>query len=215
MLRPSFAHALSDVEQALVAMHATVDRALGQALRAFDHTQLGSARALIAADQAINEQRAVVEESVLQLIARQQPLSRDLRQCIAALAIATDLERIGDYAAGIATLVLRAELPQPVEPALTELATAARQLLAESITAVVSRDTAAEARLNAADDVVDALYERILHHSGAAITADPAHARHHLHTLYVAHNFERIADRAVNIAERAVWIVTGHHRKGA
>jgi phosphate transport system protein len=213
MIRAVFDHELSEVEQALVHMHMAVDQALAQALRAFEQAQSRSARALIAGDIAINERRTEVEQAVLRLIARQQPLTRDLRQCIAAIAIAAELERIGDYAAGIAELALRDLVLHQAKPAMRLLATSARQLLSESITAVINRDPAADTRLAAADDELDALYHQLLTDCHQLISADQTQARQHLYVLFVAHNLERIADRAVSIAERAVWVATGQRRK--
>lgn len=213
MTRKHFEHELSEVERALVLMHQDVDRALGSALRAFEYAQHGSARALVAGDGDINARRAGVEGAVLRLIARQQPLARDLRVCVAAIAIAADLERIGDYAAGVAILVLRdSALPGPI-PELHELSRQARALLTDSITAVVDRDETAASRLALADDHVDASYEHILRTGFSGHSTDRVKLRHHLYGLFVAHNLERIADRAVSIAERAAWVATGVRRK--
>ncbi|MBA3944636.1 MAG: phosphate signaling complex protein PhoU [Herpetosiphonaceae bacterium] len=213
MIRTIFDHELSEVERALVQMHQDVDQALGRALRAYEYAQHGSARALIAADGEINARRAGVEEAVLRLIARQQPIARDLRVCIAAIAIAADLERIGDYAAGVAALVLRDTLtPAPI-PELHDLSRQVRSLLSQSITAVVERDATVEHRLAVADNDVDARYAQLLQNSLAPRFADQASLRHYMYGLFVAHNLERIADRAVNIAERAAWVATGLRRK--
>ncbi len=213
MIRTLFDHELSEVERALVQMHQEVDRALGRALRAYEYAQRGSAQALIAADGDINARRAGVEEAVLLLIARQQPIARDLRVCIAAIAIAADLERIGDYAAGVAALVLRdSPTPDPI-PELHELSQLVRTILSQSITAVVERDTTAEQRLAVADDEVDERYAQLLENSFTPHFADKASLRHYVYGLFVAHNLERIADRAVSIAERAAWVATGHRRK--
>lgn len=213
MIRTVFEHELSEVEHALVQMHQEVDQALGRALRAYEYAQRGSAQALIAADGAINERRATVEEAVLRLIARQQPIALDLRICIAAIAIAADLERIGDYAAGVAALVLRdSPTPAPI-PELHDLSRRVRALLAESITSIVERDASAEQRLALADDDVDARYAQLLTSSGTRNFADQSALRHYVYGLFVAHNLERIADRAVNIAERAAWVATGLHHK--
>jgi len=88
MLRTAFDHELSEVEQALVQMHRDVDQALGRALRAYEYAQRHSAESLIAADGAINERRAGVEEAVLRLIARRQSMARELRLGMAAVAVA-------------------------------------------------------------------------------------------------------------------------------
>lgn len=213
MARDTFEHDLHEVETALVQMHTAVDRALTQALRAFDQAYRTSAQSLIIGDADINERRSTVEEAALRLIARQQPLTRDLRLCIAAIAIAADLERIGDYAVGIAKLVLRDSLDRPLLPEVHLLATEVRGLLQRSITAIVARDATAGDALARADDSVDAQYEALLRQSSTLIAQDPGRSRHLLYTLFVAHNLERIADRAVNIAERAAWIATGRRHK--
>lgn len=213
MSRSRFNHDLSEVEAALVQMHGAVDHALGRALVAFEYGQREAAQALIRDDAAINERWAAVEAAVMSLIAREQPLTHDLRLCVAAWSIATDLERIGDYAAGIGSLVLRDPTPPAPTPELHELAAEVRTLLRQSIVAVVEHDAATAHRLVAADDAIDAHYARMLEACKVRLAEDQPAIRRHLYTLFVAHNFERIADRAVNIAERAAWVATGQRWK--
>jgi phosphate transport system protein len=213
--RAHYIHELAQVERALLLLSEAVQRSIVYALGALSRNDLVAARRIIRDDDEIDERRALVEEQVLQLIAAQQPFATDLRFLLAALRIADDLERIGDYAEGIAALVVRsAEIPMIVPPeTLGLLTTQVQQMLKLSVAAFVARDASAVERLYQEDDRADELNRQVqaamLHH----IQAHPHEATRALYLLFVAHNLERIADRAVNIAERTAFIVTGAQSK--
>lgn len=218
-VRVHFAHDLAEVQRALLLLSADVQRAIAYALGALQRNDLAGAQRVIKEDDAIDERRADVEERVLRLIAVQQPAASDLRFLLSAVRIANDLERMGDYAEGIAALIVRdADLPPLVPPAaLHELATHVQTMLQTGVTAFVNRDAAAAEQLERADDRADELTKIVQTAMLAHIRAQPHEAQRALHYLFVGHNLERIADRAVNIAEHALFIATGaqppHRRK--
>src|SRR3712207_3744823 len=117
--RAHYLHELSEVQRALEQLADAVDQVLARALRAVCDSNIGAARNTLRADDEIDDRRSALEERVIRLIAAQQPLASDLRLLFAAVQVATELERIGDYAHGIATLVIRnaeeAALPSPLE----------------------------------------------------------------------------------------------------
>jgi len=201
---------LNEVQRALTQLADAVDQMVAQALRAFRDTDTGAAHDTHRADDDIDDRRYALEERVIGLIAAQQPLASDLRFLMAAVHVATELERIGDYADGIATLVLR-NADTPVDPPATvwTLVDVVRRMLRESVAAFLAREATAADQLEQADDEADALFATLLAHTHATLAADQGHARGALYVLFVAHNLERIADRAVNIAERATFVATG------
>lgn len=209
--RAQYIHDLAEVERALLLLSAAVERAIAHAIGALQRNDLAAARRIVREDDDIDERRADVEERVLHLIAAQQPFATDLRFLLAAVRIADDLERIGDYAEGISALVVRAadDPPLAVPAEFEELTTQVQAMLQAGVTAFVERNAAAAAELDLVDDRVDDLQRTIQVVMLQQIRSTPQHATRALHYLFVAHNLERIADRAVNIAERAAFIATG------
>lgn len=209
--RAQYTHDLAEVERALLLLSVAVERALLHAIGALQRNDLAAAQRIVREDDDIDERRADVEERVLHLIAGQQPFATDLRFLLAAVRIADDLERIGDYAEGIGALVMRAanDPPLSMPPEIEELTTQVKAMLQAGVAAFVERNATAAAELDLVDDHVDDLQRTIQTLMLQQIRSAPQHATRALHYLFVAHNLERIADRAVNIAERAAFIATG------
>ncbi len=209
--RAHYVYELNEVQRALELLADAVDQMLAQALRAFRDTNTGAAWDTLRADDDVDDRRYALEERVISLIAAQQPLASDLRFLMAAVQVATELERIGDYAEGIARLVLRnVDTPSATPPAgLWQLADVVRAMLRDSVAAFLTREPGAAERFERADDEADALFAGILTHTQSVLATDHGQPRRALYELFVAHNLERIADRAVNIAERATFVATG------
>jgi phosphate transport system protein len=208
--RAHYRYELDEVRRALAQLADAVEEMLTRALRAFRDTNQGAAHDTHRADDDIDDRRYALEERVLGLIAAQQPLASDLRFLMAAVHVATELERIGDYADGIATLVLRnADTPAAPPATLWKLVDVVQRMLGQSVAAFLAREANAAEQLELADDEADALFATLLAHTQATLATDQGHAREALFVLFVAHNLERIADRAVNIAERATFVATG------
>lgn len=210
-IRSQYTHDLSEVQRALLQLSDAVTQAIVYAMGALRRNDLAAARRVVREDDDIDERRAGVEERVLQLIAAQQPFATDLRFLLSAVRIADDLERIGDYAEGIAALVVRAadDPPLAVPTEFESLTVQVRAMLQRGVTAFVERNPAVAAELDLVDDQVDELQRTIQAAMLQQMRREPRHATRALHYLFIAHNLERIADRAVNIAERAAFIATG------
>ena len=211
IIRGRYEHDIADLQRRLLTLGDIVDRAIVNAVWALMHHDIGGARRVIANDTDIDEQRYLLEDEALRLIARQQPLAGDLRAISSWMGLASELERIGDYAEGIAAVALRAaELPMLEPPVLlNQMASEARVMLRQAIQAIVARDPTAAERMERADDQVDALYARVLQELLAVMRERPDLSETATYLLWAAHNLERIADRTVNIAERAAFIATG------
>ena len=210
-IRAHFIHDLGELQQRLQRLAELVEHAMAQAIWALGRLDTHEAQRVIAGDNAIDTLRYEMEELAIQIIARQQPLAGDLRVIIALLGLASELERIGDYAEGIADITLRCArcAPLPLPPGIHTMAQRARDMLRQSIQAVVSRDPGAGERLNQLDDEIDALYNEQLQHLLVVMREHPEQSEAATYLLWVAHNLERIADRTVNIGERATYVATG------
>ncbi len=189
----------------------SIERSVG-ALARLDHTL---AEKVVAQDREINTLRFSIEDQAIHLIATQQPIAGDLRQVIATLLVVTELERIGDYSAGIAKIVLRHEEMPLLKPLvdIPRMAGVCREMLRASLDAFITRDATAAEVVAARDDEVDALYEQVYRELLTFMLGDPRTIDRATWLLWVAHNLERIGDRVQNICERTVFEVTGVMRE--
>jgi phosphate transport system protein len=174
----------------------------------------GSER-LIERDREINEKRFEIEEQTLALIALHQPVARDLRTLGAILEVATELERIGDYAKGIGKINLLIG-DQPLIKPLIDLplmADKASSMLQHALQAFVSRDLEVARSIPGEDDEVDDLYNQVYRELLTFILSEPGSIEQANYLLWAAHNLERAADRTINVCERVVFMVTGDMRE--
>jgi phosphate transport system protein len=212
MTRESFDRQLELLQDEVLTLGNMVDRAIDlsiEALRKLDHDL---ARRIIEDDQIINRKRFDVEEKCLQLIARQQPLAKDLRILAAIMNIITDLERMADHAEGIAKIALLHGEEPLLKPLIDvpRMAEKSRDMLRRALDAFVARDVEAAKQISAEDDEVDALYDQVYRELLTFMIQDPRTIQRATYLLWVAHNLERIADRVTNICERVVFLATGH-----
>jgi phosphate transport system protein len=152
-----------------------------------------------------------LEDQCVDLIATQQPVASDLREIIATLSIVRDLERIGDYAEGIGKIVLL-HGDQPLVKTLTYLPAMAEkgvEMLRRSLEAFVNRDAKTACTICNEDDAVDKLYDQAYHDLLHRMIENPSVITRATYLIWASHNLERIADRATNIAESVVYLVTG------
>lgn len=210
-MRETFERELQHLQDELLILGSKVEEALVESVEVLRRRDEEGARQLIAADQEINELRFAVESAALVLIATQQPMAGDLRNIAAILEIATELERIGDYAKGIARISLmigHVPLLKPLVdvPKMARLAVA---MLHQALDAFVRRDVEAARAIPRQDAEVDRLYDQTYRHLIQHIVADPEVIDRATHLLWVAHNLERAADRVTNICERVLFTVTG------
>jgi phosphate transport system protein len=168
-------------------------------------------RRLIAADRPINEKRYSIEKEALALIATQQPVAGDMRILAAVLEITTELERIGDYAKGIAKINLSIGEEPLIKPLidLPLMAEKAQAMLHEALDAFMRRDVELARAIPGRDDEVDELYNQVYRELMALVMSKPANIDQANYLLWAAHNLERAADRVTNLCERVVFMVTG------
>jgi phosphate transport system protein len=169
------------------------------------------AQEIIAEDVKINRKRFEIEGKCLKLIATQQPMASDLRIIIGVTNIITELERIGDYAEGIARIVVAIGDEPPLKPLVTipRMAEKAVDMLHRSLEAFWNHDDAAARQIALEDDEVDHLYNDLYRVLISFMVEDPKTITRATHLIWVSHNLERSADRVTNICERVVFTVTG------
>lgn len=181
--------------------------ALKEAFQALQERDIQRAQRVIENDRSINQAEREIETHALRLIATQQPVASDMRQLIVAIEMAGELERIADYAKGIARMALRdAPSPPSALPAdMERMAHLAIAMLQKALDAFTGKNGMSAETLAADDDEVDALYERV----EAALTrqmTESETAPWFAGLLFAAHYLERVADRATNIGERVIYL---------
>ena len=211
MPREAFVQDLRVLEQEVIELGSMVDKAIARSVEALGALDAEEAREIIHEDLAINKKRFDIEEQALLLIATQQPMASDLRAIAAVLNIIVDLERIGDHAEGIAKIVIMHGEDRLLKPLIDvpRMAEKARSMIRCSLDALIARDVEAARRIADEDDAVDALYEQVLRELFSYMIEDPSTITRATYLMWVAHNLERIADRATNICERVAFMVTG------
>ncbi len=212
MPREKFEHDLRRLQDEILELGAMAENAVMEAVSALKGQDLAKAHSIMDGDKAINEKRFTIENEALTLIATQQPMAGDLRILAAIFEIATELERIADYAKGIANIAVMIGGEVLVKPLVDvpRMAAKACDMLHRSLEAFINQDVAAARAIPKEDVEVDRLYEQIYRELVTYIMADPKVIEQANKLTWVAHNLERVADRVGNICERVVFSITGH-----
>ena len=209
--RTAFHRRLREIQDDILAMGSMVGKAISRSITALKNRDLDLAQQVVADDKKINVKRFEIEEKCVELIATQQPMAGDLRTILAVLNIISEVERIGDYAEGIAKIAIMTGDEPPLKP-LIDIPRMAEQtvaMLQRSLDAFINRDAEAARKISAEDDVVDNLYDQVFRELLTFMAEDPKTITRATRLIWVAHNLERAADRITNICERVVYVVTG------
>jgi phosphate transport system protein len=209
--RRTFDQELNRLQDQVLVLGSLVEEALVQSVATLKQRDFAGSQRLIAADRALNQRRYAIEGEALTLIATQQPMAGDLRLLAAILEIAGELERMGDYAKGIARINLMIGEQPLVKPLidLCLMADKVRDMLHQALVSFVQRDVGLARVIPAGDDEIDGLYRQIYRELLTHIMEDPQVIEQANQLLWVAHNLERAADRVTNLCERVVYTVTG------
>ena len=210
-MREVFQQELAEVQERLVEIATLVENSIDNATRAFNESNVSLAEAVIAADDRIDTAAIALDELAINILARQQPVARDLRIVVSALRISASLERMGDMSEHIAQLA-RYRFPDKVVPkslrgTFAELGRLDVQIARKLTELLRTEDVRLAEEIRNEDDQIDALhlsvFEKVLGESwkgGAVDTVDATLAsRYH----------ERFADHAVSIAKKVQYLATG------
>jgi phosphate transport system protein len=211
MPRETFQEHLAGTRDELLAMGGMVDEAIDWAVQALITRDVDLAQEVIHHDEGVNLAQRNLQESCEVLIATQQPMATDLRFILAIYNIASELERIGDYATGIARLALRLADEPPLKPYIDipRMTEKGREMLCGQLQAFLDRDAYAAREWARGEEEMDALYDQVYRELLLYMVEDPRTIRRATHLLWVAHNLERIGDRTTNLGEQVVHMVTG------
>jgi phosphate transport system protein len=210
-LRAAYDREYAHVQDQILKLGELVDQAITLALKCLQERDQDLAQKVISDDVAVNKLRFDIEEACLALIATQQPTASDLRAVIAAMNIVTDIERMGDHAAGIAKTVIKMGDEPLLKPLIDipKMVVLSREMLQASLKAFIGRDADKARRIAKRDDEIDALYRAIFDELVEIMADKPDAVERATYLLWCAHNLERIGDRVTNIAERVIFMSTG------
>ena len=211
MTRETFNGQLKSLQEDLLAMGRLVDVAIARSIQALAERDVEIAHQILEEDKIINQAQRDIEEKCLVLIATQQPMAGDLRTIMSIASLATDLERMGDHAEGIAKITLLMADQPLLKPLIDipRMAETGQEMLRGQLKAFVNRDVEMARHLAERDDEVDGLYDQVFRELLVFMMEDPRTITRATYLLWVAHNLERIADRTTNIGERVIFLVTG------
>ena len=208
----SYENELSLLDRKIGQMGGLAEMILGDAFEALEQRNPSRAAAAVASDSSIDQLQLELEERVVVTIAKRQPMANDLRQIMAVLKVAADLERIGDYAKNIgkrAVAVAGESQPKTLLTGLRHMVELASKQLRDVLDAFAARDADKAMKVWRDDEKIDALYNSVFRELLTYMMEDPRNIGLCTHLLFIAKNVERIGDHTTNIAETVNYLARG------
>lgn len=214
-LREAFEHELESLQEDVLRMGSVAGDLIHRAVEALRKQDVRDADAVIAEDDRVDAMHVDIERRVIELLATQQPMARDLRILAAILAISIDLERLADHAEAIAKAAKRLSGEPLLKPLvdIPYMEQILQGMLQDAQRAFVQRDVKLAEALAAEDDKVDALRSQVFRELLTYMAEDPRTISRGLDLILVTQNLERAADHVTNIAERVIYMVTGEMKE--
>ena len=211
MTRKLFTQKIQNIKDEVLLLGNMVEDAVVKSVQSLKTSDVRQAKQIYQQDIELNDKRFSIENAILIVIATQQPMGRDLRQLASMLDVISELERMGDYAKGIAKVAIKLQnvkLNIPIKE-IEKMSELAVVMLDKALTAFINEDSQTASQIPYEDDAVDQLYEDIYHLAVNLMMTEPQNVDNANLIMWVAHNLERLADRVTNICERTVFVATG------
>jgi len=207
----SYDEELQRLDNIITQMGGIAENQLGAAIEAVVKRDSDFATEVIEGDVEIDQLERDIEALVMRLLALRQPMARDLRQSIAALKIASDLERIGDYAANVAKRSIALNQTPAVKPvyAIPRMGRLCQAMIKDILDAYVERDADKALAVWLRDEELDEMYTSLFRELLTYMIEDPRNITACTHLLFIAKNLERIGDHTTNVAETLYFLVHG------
>ena len=208
----TFQHELTKLNKKILKLSSMVEERVRRAAQVIESKDQEVIQSLIVSDYEVDDMEVEIEEDCLKILALHQPVASDLRFLIAVIKINNEMERIGDYAVNIARRVENISKFKHQAAVTYDFSTMSEKVVAmlkNSIGALINSDSKLAKSIFQDDDVVDTCRTRCYEDIKERIKKDPEHPGYHINTYLLARHLERIADRAVNIAEEVVYLVEG------
>ncbi|MBO8129355.1 MAG: phosphate signaling complex protein PhoU [Peptococcaceae bacterium] len=209
--RATFDNELLNLQQDILRMASLVEQNIFDALEALFNRDPQIAKKVITGDDAIDRLRYEIEDKCIKLVATQQPMARDLRVIFTGIKILTNLERMGDHAVDIAraAMCVCGGVPEKALKKIPRMARLTQDMVRDGLDAYVNGDVEKARTLCAKDDEVDEIFNLVFQALVEYMQENPTTIPCVVYLLFVARYLERIADRATNIGEDVIYLVTG------
>jgi phosphate transport system protein len=206
-----FEEKMSWLQDKLQQMGNLVEDAIARSVEALKNQNLELAQAVIDGDDLIDDLEREIEEKILEVIATQQPMAKDLRRVATLFKMISDLERMADYATSIAKITLRIANQPLIKPLvdIPRMAILSQKMVKQALDAYVREDVDLARAVGKDDDEVDKLFSQIFRELLTIMMENPKTITQATHLLFVGRWLERISDHATNIAEEVIFLVTG------
>ncbi len=214
-MRQTFEHELEELFQDILYMGGLVKKTIQKAVHSLKNHDLEGAQEVIENDDIIDDLELKIEEKCMSLIARQQPMAKDLRRIGTALKIITDLERIADHSSDIAKITLRIGEERHIKPLVDvpRMANIAQEMVNKALEAFIDEDVDLAYEVCNFDDEVDHLHNQIFRELLTYMLEDTRNIKQATHLLFVSSSLERIGDHATNLGEWLIYMVTGNRKE--
>lgn len=212
MPRDTLDRKIQHLRDEILVLDSMVENAVLQSVEALKAQDIDLAHAIYTGDMQVNAKRFELENEVIITIATTQPImAGDLRLLASILEVAGELERMGDYAKGIAHIAFMIGKEELVKPLIDipRMAELAASMLHRAVGAFIEVDAETARRIPDEDDQVDSLYNQVYRELVTLMFHNPEAIDQGNYLLWAAHNLERLADRVTNICERTIYIATG------
>ena len=203
---------LQEITRKVAEMGGLAERQIADSVQALVDRDIELGERVIVTDPAIDAMQREVEEKAILTIARRQPMAVDLRECVGAMRVCNDLERIGDHAKHIGKRVVALDLdlhPQKLIRGVEHMATLVATLLKRVLDAYASHDVAGALAVWNGDEEVDAICTSLFRELLTYMMEDPRNITFCMHLMFCAKDVERIGDHATNIAETVYYMIEG------
>ncbi len=214
MPREEFDKALKELQIIIETVQELVETMIIDSIKSLENRDIDLSNKVIDMDDEVDRLRDDLEQKAIFLIASEQPLARDLRKIITALRVIMELERMGDYAEGIAKINLKMGDTELIKPLIDIPAMSKKsiEMMRNCLKAYKTTDVKLATKVCQVDDEVDVLKDRVINELLQIMMKDPSSSRQATFLIFIAHNLERIADRSTNIAEDTIFLATGKSR---
>lgn len=210
-MRIQFEEELAALKESVYDLALSAKEALDKSIHILYRGNVSEAKQLIENDKFIDEKEELINDQVILLIAKQQPVAKDLRRLIISLKISTDLERMADHATNIskATIHLGEDHGIKVNPELREMSILAMDMVDLALKAFENEDISLANKLGEMDDMIDDKYGTLVKEMLELTAVNPEQIQHILQMAYIARYIERFADHITNIGESIFYLVKG------
>lgn len=202
---------LEEMNQNVIQMSTRIEESIGKVIYALKNKDSEVANKIIEDDDAIDEMEREIEAECIRIIAKQQPVAKDLRRVTSIMRMISDIERIADHCADISEYIIllskeeKIPMPMLVEDMLMKM----KEMVVAAIDSFVNEDLEKAYYVKKADDVVDHYFDQILQDLCAAMEKQPELVKQYAYFIMIIKYIERMADHATNMAEWNIFIITG------